>query len=96
MIHKVLLVDDEPSILKSLKRLFIDTDYKFFTATSGEQGLELCEKEEFALIITDYRMPQMTGVEFLAKVKEKYPDTIRIVLSGYADVEAIHTKPLYM
>jgi len=87
--HNILLVDDEPSILKALKRLFSDTDYKIFTATSGDQGLELCEKEEFALVMSDYRMPHMTGVEFLAKVKEKYLDTIRIVLSGYADVVAI-------
>ncbi len=87
--HSILMVDDEQNVLKSLKRQFIDTDYSIFTAESGEQGLKICAKEKIALVISDYRMPRMNGVQFLAKVKEKYPDTIRIVLSGYADVSAI-------
>jgi len=85
----ILLVDDEINVLKSLKRLFIDTDYKVFTAESGDEGLEICAREEIALVVTDYRMPSMNGVQFLAKVKEEYPSTIRIILSGYADVAAI-------
>ena len=89
MKHNILLVDDEANVLKSLKRLFVDTDYKIFTAESGERGLELCAKEEISLIMTDYRMPSMNGVQFLAKVKELYPRSIRIILSGYADVSAI-------
>ena len=89
MKHKILLVDDEPNVLKSLKRLFVETDYEIFTAESGEQGLEVCAKEKIALIISDYRMPRMNGVQFLTKVKEQFPRTIRIILSGYADVTAI-------
>ena len=89
MKHKILFVDDELNVLKSLKRLFVDTDYMIFTAESGEQGLEVCAKEEIALIISDYRMPGMNGVQFLTKVKEQFPRTIRIILSGYADVAAI-------
>lgn len=86
---KILLVDDEANVLKSLKRLFIDSDYKIFTAASGDEGLAVCAKEQIALVMSDYRMPGMSGVQFLAKVKEDYPSTIRIILSGYADVAAI-------
>ncbi len=96
---KVLLADEEQNILKSLKRFLIDIDCKIFTAESGEKGLELLETEQIHIIISDYRMPGMSGVEFLSKVKEKYPETIRIVLSGYADtaaiVEAINLGQVY-
>lgn len=87
--HTLLLVDDEPNVLKSLKRLLIDTDYKIFTADSGEKGLEIFDKKQIHVVISDYRMPEMNGVEFLSKVKEKSPETIRIILSGYADAVAI-------
>ncbi len=87
--HCILLVDDEANVLKSLKRLFIDTDYRVLTASSGQEGLDICARESVALVISDYRMPEMTGVQFLAEVKKLYPNTIRIILSGYADVVAI-------
>lgn len=85
----ILLVDDEKNVLKSLKRLFIDSDYKIVTAESGEEGLKRLEEDSIQLVISDYRMPGMNGVEFLRKVKEKYQNTIRIILSGYADVAAV-------
>lgn len=85
----MLVVDDEPNVLKSLKRLFFDTDYKVLTAEFGAEGLEMFKKHLIHLVISDFRMPEMDGVEFLTKVKEEYPDTIRIILSGYADVAAI-------
>ncbi len=95
----LLLVDDEQNILKSLKRLLIDVDCKVLTAESGEDGLKLLESNNIQVVVSDYRMPGMNGVEFLNKVKEKYPDTIRIVLSGYADagviVEAINMGHVY-
>lgn len=87
--HTLLIVDDEPNVLKSLKRLFIGTDYRILTAESAEEGLKEFEKQQIHLVISDYRMPQMNGVQFLRKVKELYPETIRIILSGYADVAAI-------
>ena len=97
--HTLLIVDDEPNVLKSLKRLLIDTDYKIITAESGEEGLKAFEKHIIKIVISDYRMPEMNGVDFLSKVKEKSPETIRIILSGYADaiaiVEAINEGQIY-
>ena len=86
---RILLVDDEPNVLKALKRLFIDTEYKIHTAASADEGLKVCAEHDIALVISDYRMPGKTGVQFLADVKEQYPQTIRIILSGFADVASI-------
>ncbi|MCJ7602312.1 MAG: response regulator [Desulfobulbaceae bacterium] len=87
---KILCVDDEPNVLRALKRLFIDEDYEIITAESGEDGLAILEKEyPVQLIISDYRMPVMDGVDFFKMVCEKWPKTIRIVLSGYAYTAAI-------
>jgi len=85
----LLIVDDEPNVLKSLRRLFFDTDYRVLTAESGAEGLEMFKKHLIHLVISDFRMPEMDGVEFLTKVKKEYPDTIRMILSGYADVAAV-------
>lgn len=87
--HTVLCVDDEENILRSLKRLLRREDYRLLTASSGPEGLEVLRENDVHLIICDQRMAQMSGTEFLAEVKEKYPDTIRVVLSGYTDVDAI-------
>ena len=87
---KILCVDDEPNVLKSLKRLFIDEDYEIFSANSGEEGLALLEEQwDTQIVISDYRMPGMNGVDFLKKVYEGWPDTIRIVLSGFADTASV-------
>jgi len=87
--YTVLIVDDEVNVLKALRRLFLDTDYRVLTATSGPEGLKLLDSEPVNLVISDYRMPDMNGVEFLARIKEDHPDTIRMILSGFADVTAI-------
>ncbi len=86
---KILCVDDEPNVLSSLKRLFIDEPYEILTAISGQDGLKILEQENVQLVISDYRMPGMNGVEFLKEVYSHWPDTVRIVLSGYADTAAI-------
>lgn len=85
---KILFVDDEENILNSLVRLFRKEDYEILTATSGAGGLKIAEANNIDLVISDHRMPEMTGVDFLARMKEISPDTMRIMLTGYADLEA--------
>jgi response regulator RpfG family c-di-GMP phosphodiesterase len=86
----VLLVDDEENILKSLCRLLMDTeDLIVMTASSGEEGLEvLKENPGIALIVSDQRMPGMSGAEFLEKSRQIIPEAVRMVLTGYADINA--------
>jgi len=84
----ILCVDDEPNVLKSLRRLFRGAEYIIHLADGGEKGLEILEQEEIDLIISDMRMPHMDGAEFLTKAAIKWPDTVRILLTGYADIES--------
>ena len=86
--YGVLLVDDEPAILESLE-LTLSSDYSVFTAGSGEEALEILEREDIALIIVDQVMPGMTGVDILARVSERSPRTIRMLLTGYADMDSL-------
>ena len=87
---KVLLVDDEVNITKALRRLLMDVDqYDIYIANSGQEALELLADEpDIGVIISDQRMPEMTGVEFLKQARELVPDAVRILLTGYADIEA--------
>lgn len=85
----LLLVDDEENILRALARVFRRDGYTLLTATRGAAGLELLRQHEVGVVISDQRMPEMTGVEFLSRVKELYPDTLRIVLSGYTELTSI-------
>jgi response regulator RpfG family c-di-GMP phosphodiesterase len=87
--HSVLCVDDEKNILNSLRRLLRQENYNLLTASSGAEGLKLLEETHVQLVISDQRMPEMSGVDFLSHVSEKYPDIIRIILSGYTDVNSI-------
>lgn len=87
---KILCVDDEPNVLKALKRLFMDEEYEILSAASGEEGLALlAEQWDIQVVISDYRMPGMNGVDFLKAVHDGWPETIRIVLSGYADTASV-------
>lgn len=87
--HTILCVDDENNILQSLRRLLRKEGYNLLLASSGEEAFELLEQNDVHLIISDQRMPQMNGTEFLASVKEKYPDVLRVILTGYTDVDSI-------
>jgi response regulator RpfG family c-di-GMP phosphodiesterase len=87
--HSILCIDDEENILNALKRLLRKEGYRILTAGSGAEGLKILEEHEVHLIISDQRMPGMSGTEFLSKVKERFPDSIRIVLTGYTDVDTI-------
>ncbi len=84
----ILFVDDEANILSSLKRLFRPFGYQIFTADSGAQGLEIMNREKVDLVVSDMRMPEMNGAQFLEKVRERWPDTLRILLTGYAEIGA--------
>lgn len=84
----LLFVDDEPNILKSLKRLFRGAEYTILLAENGEEGLKILSETPVDLIISDMRMPQMDGAEFLSRAAERWPDAIRILLTGYADMES--------
>jgi CheY-like chemotaxis protein len=86
---RILIVDDEEAILETMAFTFED-DYDVLTATSARQALEiLAQRGPIAVVVTDQRMPEMTGVEFLAQVCERHPNTTRIILTGYADGEAM-------
>jgi len=95
----LLFVDDEKNILSSLKRLFRPVGYRILLANDGEEGLEVLKKEKVDLVISDMRMPKMDGATFLSKVKKHWPNTVRILLTGYADisstVEAINAGEIF-
>lgn len=88
MDYKVLIVDDEPANLRMLERLF-RSQYKVVCANSGAEALELLSLHDVALIISDQRMPGMTGIEFLMRAAEIRPQVVRIILTGYTDVNSL-------
>lgn len=85
----LLLVDDEESIIAALRRLLRRGGYQIVTANSGAEGLQRLAESEVDVIVSDQRMPGMAGVDFLRRAKQLYPDTIRIVLSGYTELQSI-------
>lgn len=98
--QRILILDDELMVLTSLSSfLNLETDYEVVTFTSPEEALEYVKKNSIDLVISDYLMPEMDGIAFLAKVKEIDPQAIRIILTGYADkenaIKAINEVGLY-
>ncbi len=95
----LLLVDDEANILSSLKRLFRPHGYRVLSAEGGPAGLALLEQEAVDLVISDMRMPDMSGAEFLGETRKRWPEMIRILLTGYADlastIEAINSGQIH-
>ncbi len=95
----VLCVDDEQNILSALRRLLRPEGYKLVFANNGQEGLEAMEKEPVDLIISDMRMPVMDGARFLTEISQRWPDTVRILLTGYSDIsstiEAINKGNIY-
>jgi len=87
--YDILLVDDEENILSSLKRLLRKEPYRLLLARSAEEGMKKLAETKVQLIISDYRMPGKNGLVFLEEAKHIHPDSIRILLSGYADAGAV-------
>ncbi|MBI5017501.1 MAG: response regulator [Deltaproteobacteria bacterium] len=86
---RVLFVDDEPNVLRALGRLFRSEPWDTAYAASGREALGLFDESPFDVVVTDHRMPGMTGVELLKSVRLRSPSSIRIVLSGYAELSAV-------
>ncbi len=83
---KVLVVDDETGVLSACVRALRRVDAEIVTSDSPTRGLELTSAEEFAVIVSDQRMPEMTGAQFLEQISHSSPDTVRVILTGYADI----------
>src|ERR1044072_8105538 len=88
MSYTILAVDDEPANLRMLERLF-RREHRVLIANSGEEALAILQKEQVSLIITDQRMPGMSGTEMLRESMHSSPDSIKIILTGYTDAEAL-------
>ena len=95
----VLFVDDEEKVLRSLKRALFDEPYETLFANSGKEAIEILKRNDVHVIVTDMRMPEMSGDELLGIVEEEYPHVVRIILSGYVQVstllEAINEKGVF-
>ncbi|MDY6903247.1 MAG: response regulator [Thermodesulfobacteriota bacterium] len=95
----ILFVDDDASILSAIKRLLRKEDLQLLTATSGADALHLMRKNDIQVVVSDQRMAEMSGIELLSRVKEEYPDVVRIILTGYTEVdtitEAVNTGQIY-
>lgn len=88
MNNRILLVDDESNVLSALKRALFDEPLEIVTAGGGEQALEIMAEKRFKVVVSDERMAGMQGSELLALVRQYYPDTVRIMLTGHATLEA--------
>lgn len=86
--YSLLIVDDEEDVLLSLRAMF-RRDYEVVTATRAKEGLELLSKRAFHVVVSDQRMPDMNGVAFLARVSELFPDVVRLMITGYADINSV-------
>jgi DNA-binding NtrC family response regulator len=95
----ILIVDDEPNVLEGLARTLWRPGYKLVSAISPEAGLEKLRDQTVDVVISDHLMPGMSGLEFLKLVRDRYPDTARIMLTGHADlqtaVKAINEGEIY-
>ena len=95
----VLFVDDEISVLRAIKRSFRIEPYEVITANSGKEALEILSHQHVDVVVSDQRMPEMSGTELLEKIKHRWPGIVRVILSGYADapsiVDAINLSEVY-
>lgn len=88
MEDRILLVDDEPNILSAIRRVLVDEPYEVIAAENAETALVWLENNPVKVVVSDERMPGMGGAEFLGRVHETYPETVRILLTGHASIES--------
>ncbi len=97
--RRILIVDDEENVLKALRRSLRKEGYELFFANGPREGLELLKQQPVDLVMSDHLMPEMTGLEFLKVVRDRYPDTMRLMLTGHADmqtaIDAINQGEIY-
>jgi response regulator RpfG family c-di-GMP phosphodiesterase len=97
--HTVLFVDDEVNILKALQRLLRSEHMNVLCASRAQEALELLDKQPCQVVVTDQRMPEMSGVDLLSQVRQRYPDIVRMMLTGYTEmavaVDAINRGEIY-
>jgi signal transduction histidine kinase len=86
--HSLLVVDDEPDLVQSVQDL-LRREYRVLGATRAADGLQIMEREKVHIVMSDQRMPEMTGVEFLKRSREKYPDTVRLLFTAYTDIKTV-------
>lgn len=98
-VRRILVVDDEENVIKALRRSLRKEGYEIFSATGPAEALELLGRESMDLVISDHLMPDMTGLEFLKIVRVRHPDTMRLMLTGHADmqtaIDAINMGEIY-
>jgi YesN/AraC family two-component response regulator len=87
--YTVLFVDDEPFILSALTRLFHKDHMTILTASSGNEAMEIVQSREIQVLLTDNLMPGMSGIELARRVKDSSPNTVRVLMSGYSDIDAV-------
>jgi type II secretory ATPase GspE/PulE/Tfp pilus assembly ATPase PilB-like protein/FixJ family two-component response regulator/RNA polymerase subunit RPABC4/transcription elongation factor Spt4 len=87
--YRILFVDDEPNVIKSMLRIFRQENYDLLTAGSAQEALSKLSQNQVHVVISDHRMPEMNGTDLLREIKKRYPAIIRIMLTGYADVDAV-------
>jgi len=88
MEDSILIVDDEPDVISAIKRSLMEETYNIYAANSGADGLKILKEHKIKLVISDEMMPGMTGIEFLSTVKNLFPETVRIMLTGHASIQA--------
>ena len=87
--HTILVVDHEESFIEYIQRMMSDENYNVISASSGQEGLDLLEKQKVSMVISEYKIPLMNGLEFLEKVRIIYPDILTIMVTDHADIELV-------
>jgi len=87
--HTILVVDDEEFFIEYIQRILSDENYNVISASSGQEGIALLEKQQVSMVISEYKIPLMNGLEFLEKVRIIYPDILTIMVTDHADIELV-------